>query len=82
MPARKLNLYNTGATVSWLCVVHRAAMPLVVSRLPLAGLSFLANERLEWLLLGASALIAALALLSAYFRRHNKIRTLVFLRLE
>ncbi len=77
----KLNLDNTGATVSWLCVVHCVAMPLVVSLLPLVGLSFLADERLEWLFLSTSLLIAVLSLLPAYFRRHNKIRTLVFFAL-
>lgn len=72
----KLNLDNTGATVSWLCVVHCLTMPMAVSVLPLIGLSFLADERLEWLFIGASSLIAALSLLPTYFRWHKKIRTL------
>ncbi|MDQ4123142.1 MAG: MerC domain-containing protein [Acidobacteriota bacterium] len=69
---------NLGAAMSWICAAHCVFLPLGASFLPLVGLSFFTDEKVEWLLLAASLLIAALSLLPAYFRQHKKIHTLVF----
>lgn len=68
---------KTGAAVSWLCAVHCLAMPFVVSFLPLLGISFLAHEGIEYVIIGISIVIALLSLLPAYFKQHRKIRTLL-----
>ncbi len=66
----------TGTAVSWICMIHCVALPFFISLLPLVGLSFLLDERIEWMIIGVSVLVAALSLLPAYFRRHRKFRTL------
>lgn len=68
---------KTGAAISCLCAVHCLAMPLAISFLPLLGVSFLAREGIEYVIVGISIVVAALALLPAYFKQHRKIRTLL-----
>jgi len=68
---------KTGATVSWVCAVHCLAMPLMISFLPLLGISFLAPEGIEYLIIGISIVIALISLLPAYFKQHRKIRSLL-----
>jgi len=70
-------LDKTGATVSWLCAVHCLAMPFLISFLPLLGVSFLAHEGIEYIIVGISTVIALVTLLPAYFKQHRKIRTLL-----
>ena len=63
-------LDKAGAMASFLCAIHCAVMPLVVTLLPLLGLSFLASEPVEWVLLGASAALGSLSLCLG-FRQHR-----------
>ena len=63
-------LDKAGVVASFLCAIHCAAMPLVVTLLPLLGLSFLASEPVEWALLGASATLGSLSLCLG-FRQHR-----------
>jgi hypothetical protein len=51
----RLDLDRVGATASTLCAIHCALMPIVITILPLIGLGFLADERLEWMLVATSA---------------------------
>ncbi len=67
----------TGTAVSWICLIHCVALPFFISLVPLIGLSFLLDERVEWLIIGASVLVGAVSLLPAYFRRHGKTRSLL-----
>jgi hypothetical protein len=71
-------LDTAGATTSLLCAIHCAVLPLVVTLLPLVGLSFLADERTEWVLLGLSALLGVTSLCLGY-RAHRRRRALVVL---
>lgn len=72
------NLWDkTGITISWVCAVHCLAMPFIISFLPLLGISFLAHEGIEYVIIGFSIVIALVTLLPAYFRQHRKIRTLL-----
>ncbi len=68
---------KTGATVSWLCAIHCLAMPFIISFLPLLGISFLALEGIEYVIIGISIVVTLLSLLPAYFKQHRKIRTLL-----
>ncbi|BCM91083.1 hypothetical protein IAD21_02947 [Abditibacteriota bacterium] len=66
-------LDRAGATASFLCAIHCALMPFVVTMLPLLGLSFLASEPVEWTLLLSSATLGTLSL-CAGFREHRSRR--------
>ncbi len=68
-------LDRAGAAASSLCALHCAVMPLLVTLLPLLGLSFLASEATEWLLFGASAIIGVSSLCLG-FRTHRSRRAL------
>ena len=71
-------LDRAGATASFLCAIHCALMPLVVTLLPLLGLSFLASEPVEWALLASSATLGSLSLCLG-FRKHRKRRVFMVL---
>lgn len=77
-PAKRVDLDRVGMTASLLCAVHCALMPLVVTLLPLLGLSFLANEATEWSLIGLSMLFGVSSLCLG-FRRHRYRRALFLL---
>lgn len=70
-------LDTTGVVVSWLCVVHCLLLPFAIALLPFAGLSVLVDEKTEWAIVAASAAVAGLSLLPAFFRRHGKVRPIV-----
>ena len=76
--ARLGKLDRAGATASFLCAIHCALMPLVVTILPLLGLGFLSSEPVEWALLTASATLGSLSLCLG-FRKHRKRRTFMVL---
>ncbi|GLQ94103.1 MerC domain-containing protein [Dyella acidisoli] len=62
-----------GATASFLCAIHCAALPFVLAILPLLGLSFLADHAFErGFVLFASAL-ALVALVNGYRRHHRPL---------
>ena len=66
-----------GTSVSWLCLIHCLAMPLLVSVLPLFGLSFLADETTELLIIGVSICLAIISFLPSYFKHHRKLTPMV-----
>lgn len=72
------SLDKVGATASLVCAMHCALMPLVVTLLPLLGLAFLADERVEWALVGFSAAIGIISLCWGY-RVHRSRRALAIL---
>src|SRR5690348_9718374 len=67
-----------GATASFLCAVHCAALPLVIAALPAIGLGFLANHKFERGFI-AFASVLALTTLILGFRRHRQFRAFWFL---
>ncbi len=71
-------LDRAGATASFLCAIHCALMPFVVTMLPLLGLSFLASEPVEWALLLSSATLGSLSL-CAGFKEHGSRRVFALL---
>ncbi len=71
-------LDRIGATASLTCAIHCAIMPLIITLLPLIGLSFLADERVEWGLLAVSATIG-ISSLCLGFREHGSRRALTVL---
>lgn len=71
-------LDKMGAGASFLCALHCAAMPFVITILPLLGLGFLASEPVEWGLLLLSATLGTLSLCLG-FREHKSRRVFAFL---
>jgi hypothetical protein len=69
---------RVGATASFLCAIHCAALPLVIAVLPAIGLGFLANHKFER---GFVAFASVLALTTLFlgFRRHRQFRAFWFL---
>ena len=56
------SLDRIGGTASLGCAIHCALMPAIVPFLPLLGMAWLADERVEWGLLGTTAAIATVAI--------------------
>lgn len=71
-------LDRAGATASLACAIHCALMPLVITLLPLFGLAFLADNRVEWALVGGSAILGSTSLCLGY-REHGNRRALAVL---
>ncbi len=71
-------LDKAGATASIACAIHCMALPLALTALPLVGLRFLADERLEWALFGTSAFFGITSLFWG-FRRHRRRDALAIL---
>lgn len=60
-----------GASASFLCAVHCALLPFVIALLPLLGLEFLADHRVERIFVLCAAMLASMTLLTGY-RRHRR----------
>jgi hypothetical protein len=71
-PTKISRLDRAGIFVSLLCAVHCAALPLLLSLLPLAGLTFLQSEWMEVAIIGTSLTLACLSLRRSY-KEHRKI---------
>lgn len=67
---------RVGATASFLCAVHCALLPFVLTVLPLLGLGFLAGHRFERGFVTFAATLALFVLLSGY-RRHHRLLPLL-----
>lgn len=63
---------RVGATASFLCAIHCAALPFVLALLPLLGLGFLADHRFERAFVLFACVLALASLLSGY-RRHRRV---------
>lgn len=61
---------RVGATASFLCAVHCAALPFVLALLPALGLGFLAEHKFERIFIACASCLALVALIRGY-RRHR-----------
>lgn len=72
VPARWWHLADrVGATASFLCAIHCALLPFVLTVLPLLGLGFLAGHRFERGFVVFASMLALFALAGGY-RRHRR----------
>lgn len=62
-----------GATASFLCAIHCAALPFVLALLPLLGLGFLADHRFERGFAIFACVLALISLLNGYRRHHRSL---------
>lgn len=72
------DLDKAGAGASFLCALHCTVMPFFTTLFPLVGVSFLAEEWIEWLLIGISALLGIGSLCMGH-REHRRKRALAIL---
>ena len=61
---------RVGATASFLCAVHCAALPFVLTVLPALGLGFLGDHRFERVFIAFASVLALTTLIRGY-RRHR-----------
>lgn len=59
-------LDHLGIAASIACAIHCAALPLIITALPLLGLEFLANIWVEIFMIGLSLVVGISALISSY----------------
>jgi hypothetical protein len=72
MKLAKLNLDQLGITASTLCAIHCAVVPLLMTVLPLFGLSFLANESVEFTMILISLVLGIWSLSVSYRKQHRR----------
>lgn len=71
-------LDRLGATASFLCAIHCALMPLILTLAPLMALSILASEAIEWILFGISAILGTTSICWGY-RMHRSRKAVAVL---
>lgn len=69
----KITPDKVGASLSFACAIHCAITPLLLTFLPLWGLSFLASHELEFALIGLSLVLAIYVLWKDYKKVHHKL---------
>lgn len=69
---------RVGATASFICALHCAALPFVLAVLPALGLGFLADHLFERIFITCASALALTVLLHGY-RRHRDGRALTWL---
>lgn len=67
-----LDLDLIGFGTSLLCALHCAILPFLLQLVPLAGLQFLSDPRIEYIIILISFCIASYALVHGYRRHHQK----------
>jgi hypothetical protein len=70
-------LDKAGMIASITCAIHCMIMPLVVTLLPIFGLSLFATEEFEWMLLMVSAMLGVTSLCFG-FKKHKSFRAFSF----
>ena len=67
-----LDIDVVGASASFLCAIHCAMVPLIVTFGMLSGVSFLANEIWDIVFIGVSVVLAFSSLINGYRKHHQK----------
>lgn len=68
----KINLDRIGITASTLCAIHCAALPFLITVLPMWGIGFLANDAVEIIMISVSLLLGVWSLSAAYRKQHRR----------
>ncbi len=72
-----LNMDFIGFVTSMLCAIHCLCLPVVLSAMPLVGFEFMENPSMEYGIILLSFLIASVALLKGYTKKHKKPLALI-----
>jgi hypothetical protein len=70
---------RVGATASFLCAIHCAALPFVLAILPFIGLGFLADHAFERGFVMFACALALISLISGYRHHHRPLPLLLAL---
>lgn len=70
---------RVGATASFLCAIHCAALPFVLAVLPFIGLGFLADHAFERGFVMFASALALVSLISGYRHHHRPLPLLLAL---
>ncbi len=65
------NLDFLGFSASFLCAIHCAVLPILLTFSAMAGLEFLEDPIVEYGMIGLSAVFASLSLISSYKKTHR-----------
>ncbi len=68
-----------GVSASAICAIHCAALPFLITSLPMWGLGFLADHRFEIVIIIVSLIIGVVSLGGSYIKIHRSIRPLLVL---
>ena len=71
------HLDRAGVIVSFICAIHCALLPVLLSFISFAGFAVLQSSWVETIIVSSSVLLATLSLLKSY-RRHRKPWPLIF----
>jgi hypothetical protein len=74
---KRINLDAMGISVSMLCAIHCAILPLFFASLPLFGLEILHDKAFEYGMIAFAALIGSYALYHGWKKHHHKLLPLV-----
>lgn len=66
-----LNLDFLGFSASFLCAIHCALLPILLTFSAMAGLEFLEDPFIEYGMIGLSAVLASLSLIGSYKKSHR-----------
>lgn len=69
---------RVGATASFLCALHCAALPVAIALLPTLGLGFLADHAFERIFVSCSITLATISL-AIGFRQHRRLAALLLM---
>ena|ERR1700744_2360324 len=72
-------LDRIGMTASTLCAIHCAAVPLLITLLPLVGLDFLAQPWVEWGMIVLALIIGVSSISISFFNSHHKLLPIILL---
>jgi hypothetical protein len=74
---KKINTDTIGISVSLLCAIHCAVLPLFFTSLPLFGLEILHDKIFEYGMIGLAGIIGSYALYHGWKKHHHKTLPLI-----
>lgn len=69
---KRLNLDVLGIGVSVACAIHCAALPLLLTSLPIMGTNIINNEKFEYLMIFLAFAVGSFALWHGYRKHHHR----------
>lgn len=75
----KISLDSLGFTASFICAIHCASMPLLITALAISPLSFIVKPGFELSVIIFSVMIGITSLLPSYKNHHHKLLPIIIL---
>lgn len=75
---KKINWYNLGISLSFLCAIHCLAMPFIIAGLAIAGATLPNHDILEYILLVPAVFIGSGLLWKDYKKHSNNLPLVLF----